>query len=81
MLKPLDVSESAPWKQRIRAWRIAGFSLAPRNPDRGMVVTNQSGVQQVYAWDVASGDLRQLTFDERGRPGPGSLPTGATSIT
>ncbi len=69
MLKPIDVSDDAPWKKRIRAWRVASCSLAPANPDRGIAVTNQSGVQQVYAWEPETGELRQLTFVERGRPG------------
>ncbi|MGE0599151.1 MAG: alpha/beta fold hydrolase [Dehalococcoidia bacterium] len=76
MLKPLDISEGAPWKKRIRAWRVASCSLAPANPDRGIAVTNQSGVQQVYAWEPETGELRQLTFVERGRPGARLAPDG-----
>ncbi len=76
MLKPLDTSDSAPWKQRIRAWSISSATIAAANPDRGIAVTNESGVLQVYAWTPESGELRQLTFDEKGRPGARLSPDG-----
>ncbi len=57
----IDTSENAPWKQRFRAWRVNGTSIAPNNPARGLAMSNRSGLTQAYAWDVGTGDLRQLT--------------------
>jgi dipeptidyl aminopeptidase/acylaminoacyl peptidase len=61
MIKPIDLSENAPWKQRIRVAYIVRAPFAQTNPARGLVVHNNSGSQQIYAWDTASGELRQLT--------------------
>ncbi|HSH83322.1 MAG TPA: prolyl oligopeptidase family serine peptidase, partial [Herpetosiphonaceae bacterium] len=52
---------AAPWKQRFRALAVLWTQLAREAPGRGMAVSNQTGVYQLYAWDVASGDLRQIT--------------------
>ena len=52
---------SAPWKQRFRAPAIAVSQLAWTNPTRGLVTVNQTGVYQLYAWDVPSGSMKQLT--------------------
>ena len=51
---------NAPWKQRFRVpntWT----QLAKANPQRGLAISNRSGVYQLYAWDVATGELQQLT--------------------
>jgi dipeptidyl aminopeptidase/acylaminoacyl peptidase len=61
MIKPIDLSENAPWKQRTRVAYIFMAHAAKCNPARGLVIHNQSGSQQVYAWETASGELRQLT--------------------
>jgi dipeptidyl aminopeptidase/acylaminoacyl peptidase len=61
MLKALQLDNSVPWKQRFRAAVIASARIARLDPTRGLVVTNRSGVYQLYAWDVPSGKLRQLT--------------------
>lgn len=61
MLKELDLSENAPWKQRFRAEMILWAQLARSSPDRGLVCTDKSGNCQLYAWDVPTGRLRQLT--------------------
>lgn len=60
-MKPLDLSEHALWKQRYRAHSIIWARLAKDNPARGIVCTNQTGVMQLYAWDVATGKLTQIT--------------------
>ncbi|MBA3779709.1 MAG: S9 family peptidase [Chloroflexi bacterium] len=49
------------WQQRFRAPVIGAIRLARTRPERGLVITNRTGKRQLYAWDVASGDLRQLT--------------------
>ncbi len=61
MFRELRVDDAAPWKQRFRALAVLWTQLAREAPGRGMAVSNQTGVYQLYAWDVASGDLRQLT--------------------
>jgi dipeptidyl aminopeptidase/acylaminoacyl peptidase len=62
----IDTAPDALWKKRFRA---AGFflsRLASANPARGLVVTNKSGAYQLYAWDVPSGEIRQLTTKKEG---------------
>ena len=61
MLREMDLRADAPWKQRFRAWTFGGTQIARMAPERGLAVTNRSGVYQLYAWDVMSGELRQLT--------------------
>jgi dienelactone hydrolase len=61
VIKPIDLSENAPWKQRIRVAYILRAPFARTNPARGLVVHNKSGSFQLYAWDTTSGELRQLT--------------------
>jgi dienelactone hydrolase len=61
MIKPLDLSNNAPWKQRYRAPVVFTTQLAKANPTRGLAVGNQSGKLQLYAWNVPSGQLRQIT--------------------
>lgn len=66
MLNPLDLSAEAPWKKRFRAPSIAGSSRATLNPQRGLVASNKDGVYQLYAWDKATDNLRQLTDEAAG---------------
>ena len=54
------LDEHAPWKQRYRLHQHEGH-LARCNNQRGLVISNRSGIYQLYAWDVADGKLRQLT--------------------
>lgn len=61
MLTKPDLRDDAPWKQRLRAWTFTGTRIARMAPQRGLAVSNRSGVYQLYAWGVASGELRQLT--------------------
>lgn len=61
MLKNLDLGENAIWKQRFRAPSILWAKIANLNPQRGLVCTDRDGIMQLYAWDVATGDLQQLT--------------------
>src|SRR5262249_21048723 len=66
MLREPQLDNSAPWKQRFRAPVIASTQIARLAPTRGLVVSNRSGVYQLYAWDVPSGELRQLTSRPEG---------------
>jgi dipeptidyl aminopeptidase/acylaminoacyl peptidase len=58
---PAMMAVEAPWKQRFRVERILWSMLAEERPDRGLVVNNRSGRYQLYAWEVPTGELRQLT--------------------
>jgi dipeptidyl aminopeptidase/acylaminoacyl peptidase len=61
MLTDLQLDDKAPWKQRFRAPVVSWTQIARADPTRGLAVTNSSGNYQLYAWDVPSGVLRQLT--------------------
>ncbi len=61
MLTKPQLDDQAVWKQRCRAPVIAGTLIAPANPTCGLAVSNATGTFQIYAWDVPSGTLRQLT--------------------
>lgn len=65
-MKPLNLAPDAPWKQRFRAPSVLWSKLAERNPQHGAVLTNQSGIYQVYSWDVATGSLTQITNQPTG---------------
>lgn len=66
-MKPLNVSENAPWKERFRAPRVVGAILAQGDDNRALVVSNQSGVYQLYALNVDSAEMTQLTDDPKGK--------------
>lgn len=64
MPAPLNLKATAPWRRRFRAPDIAWTSLATQNPARGLVCTNHKspdGTYQLYAWDVATGQLTRRT--------------------
>ncbi len=75
-MKPLNVANDAPWKQRYRAPSIKMTQVAKMNPERGTAVSNEGGIIQVYAWDVPTGEKRQLTHREEGVWGHGLSPDG-----
>jgi dipeptidyl aminopeptidase/acylaminoacyl peptidase len=66
MLKEPQLDNSAVWKQRFRASRVLCTQVAQANHTRGLVVSNRSGVYQLYAWDVPTGELKQLTSRPEG---------------
>jgi len=61
MLKPLQLEDTAPWKVRFRIPRIYNTQIAIKDSTRGLVPCNKSGLFQLYAWNVATGSLTQLT--------------------
>ena len=61
MLTNLQLDDDARWKQRFRAPMVAWSQIAPTNPAHGLTANNSSGKYQLYAWDVPTGKLRQLT--------------------
>jgi dipeptidyl aminopeptidase/acylaminoacyl peptidase len=56
----------APWKRRFRATSAYGVQIASGAPARGLAVSDQTGFTQLYAWNVATGALRQLTTRPEG---------------
>ncbi len=67
-MKPLNLNPDAPWRARFHAATINFAVLAQSNPARGLVSTNRDGIHQLYAWEVATGELRQLTHVATGKP-------------
>lgn len=66
MLKVPQTETKALWKERYRAGDLWQANLARGNPSRGMAITSASGTGQIYAWDVSSGALKQLTQGQQG---------------
>lgn len=66
MLKALNIDYDAIWKQRYRLPDTHGVQIARLAPKRGLAVSNRSGVYQLYAWSVPTGELIQLTHRSRG---------------
>ncbi|MBC8159862.1 MAG: prolyl oligopeptidase family serine peptidase [Roseiflexaceae bacterium] len=66
-MNSIDTQPAASWKRRFRATNLSG-QIAPRDLARGMVLSNQSGVAQLYAWNTTSGQLTQLTHTPEGKP-------------
>jgi dipeptidyl aminopeptidase/acylaminoacyl peptidase len=61
MLKEPQTSDNAPWKQRYRLPRVYARQIAAHAPTHGLANSNTSGVNQLYAWNVLTGNLTQLT--------------------
>lgn len=76
MPSELQLSNDAPWKARFRAPRIAYTQLAKAAPERGLAAGNMSGAYQLYAWDVPTGELRQLTDRPSGQLSGSISPDG-----
>src|SRR6266446_3838160 len=66
MFQTLRFDQNAPWKQRFRAAAILWAQLAAANKTRGIAASTHSGTAQIYAWDVPTGSLRQMTQHEGG---------------
>jgi len=66
MLKPIDTSPEAPWKQRYREPVIWSAAIAAQCPERGLVWTNVSGTMQFHTWHPATGELTQITHTAGG---------------
>ena len=79
MTNQVRTDDAAPWKQRFRA-PVTFAGLAKANPARGLATSNRSGVSQLYAWDVPTGKLRQITDRPEGKAFGYISPDG-TSIT
>ena len=77
MLKELRVDDAAPWKQRYRLPITYAVQIAALMPTRGLAISNKSGVYQLYAWHVSTGELTQLTNREEGVVRSSLSPDGA----
>jgi len=66
MIKEPLLDKDAPWKKRFSAPVVLYTQLAKGAPSRGLAVGNQTGTMQLYAWDVSTGKLRQLTTRPEG---------------
>ncbi len=63
-----QLTPDAPWRERFRAPQTWLTQIARGAPERGLINSNKSGVFQLYAWDVPSGRLTQLTTNPKGKP-------------
>ncbi|MBC8170938.1 MAG: S9 family peptidase, partial [Anaerolineae bacterium] len=75
-MQPLNLMPDAPWRQRFRVPVVAGTQIARMNPAHGLAVTNRTGIYQLHAWDVATGDLTQITDAPAGVVFGGISPDG-----
>jgi dipeptidyl aminopeptidase/acylaminoacyl peptidase len=73
-MKPLDLSPDAPWRQRFLAPSLLYAFAAENAPARGLAAYNPGGVYQLFAWDVPSGGLRQVSDRAEGLLGAGLDP-------
>ena len=65
MLKPLCLDHDVSWKERYRL-PVMHTSLARAVSTRGLVISNHTGTSQLYAWDIPTGYLHQLTQHQLG---------------
>jgi dipeptidyl aminopeptidase/acylaminoacyl peptidase len=66
MLPEPQLAPDAPWKERFRAPAVLWTQIAKNDPTTGLVAANFSGVNQLYAWNVTTGELRQLSHRPEG---------------
>jgi Tol biopolymer transport system component len=66
-LKSPQTDENARWIQRFRTPVVLWSELAKANPKRGIISGNESGIFQLYAWDVATNERQQLTDHADGK--------------
>lgn len=63
----VTTSDSRPvWEQRFRVPQVFWAQHACLAPERGLAVSNASGVFQLCAWEIPTGMLRQLTHRPEG---------------
>lgn len=57
-----STTDSVPeWEQRFRAPRVSLPDWAEDAPDRALFVSNATGTYELYSWDRATGEQRQVT--------------------
>ena len=67
------------WEQRFRATRVTLPDWALDAPHRCLYVSNPTGTFELFAWDRATGDVRQVTDREHGTF-DGALPPDGGSV-
>lgn len=75
-LFPDDVREQR-WRARFLAPRVSVPSWSLDAPDANIYVSNASGVWEIYAWDRATGESRQVTDRPNGTLHATTSPDGA----
>jgi dipeptidyl aminopeptidase/acylaminoacyl peptidase len=75
-MNPLNLSPNAPWRQRFNVSVVAFTQVAKLNPQRGLAVTNRTGVYQLHSWDTVTGELTALTNASAGVVFGGLSPDG-----
>ncbi len=73
----LQLQHDALWKRRYRLPVTYGLQIASSASMRGLALSTRSGVEQLYAWEVPSGDLTQITHSEEGTGNTGDSIPGA----
>ncbi|MFC5802060.1 S9 family peptidase [Streptomyces formicae] len=58
---PASASGMPAWERRFRAPRVSLPDWAEDAPDRSLFVSNATGTYELYAWDRATGEQRQVT--------------------
>ncbi|MFB9377583.1 prolyl oligopeptidase family serine peptidase [Kineococcus gynurae] len=71
-----DPAAAPTWELRFRAGRVGVPQWALDAPDRCAVVATASGALEVHSYDVAAGELRQLTARPEGTSGAVVEPSG-----
>lgn len=56
-----DMPGMPDWEKRFRAPRVSLPEWAEDAPDRSLFVSNATGTYELYAWDRATGERRQVT--------------------
>ncbi|MEE1930224.1 prolyl oligopeptidase family serine peptidase [Streptomyces sp. TRM 70351] len=56
-----DTTHMPDWEKRFRAPRVGLPEWAEDAPDRSLFVSNATGTYELYAWDRATGEQRQVT--------------------
>ncbi|MEU6390196.1 prolyl oligopeptidase family serine peptidase [Streptomyces sp. NPDC046939] len=56
-----DAETMPDWEKRFRAPRVSLPEAAEDAPDRGLFTSNATGTYEIYAWDRATGEQRQVT--------------------
>ncbi len=65
------------WEKRFRAPRVSLPEWAQDAPDRSLFVSNATGTFELYAWDRATGEQRQVTDRPNGTTDGTLSPDGA----
>ena len=76
MVSRIQTDENTPWKKRFRASSINYSQVANNAPERGIAITNQEGIFQIYSWDLKTGTLEKRSDRPEGLLGAEISPDG-----